>query len=220
MVDFNNLIDNYLEREYKAKSVGRYYPSEVGGCLRKTWFSYKQPKETDVALMRIFEAGNMLHEFVTDVIRSEKNPEVELLEAEMPIKIEKKDFIISGRIDNLMLLRVKKEKLLVEVKSTKYLPKEARKEHEMQLQLYMHAINVHNGIVLYIQKDNLQTKWFDVKYSKEEVEMIIERFGKLHLALTKNKIPEAEAKLDEEKNWMCDYCAWKSECDREKATGF
>lgn len=216
MIDFNELIDKHLWREFRPKSVGRYYPSEVGGCLRKTWFSYKSPKKTDTELLRIFEAGNMLHEFVTDVIRSGKNDNVELVKSEMPIKIEEKEFLISGRIDNLVLVKVESKMVLVEVKSTKFLPKERKPEHEMQLQLYMKATGVHNGLILYVQKDNLQTKTFEVKYSKKKGDAIIERFGVLHKALTGDKMPEAEAKQDDNKAWMCKYCGWAEECDKKR----
>ncbi len=214
MIDFNKLIDNYLLREYKPKDIGRYYPSEVGGCLRKTWFSYKIPKKIKPELLRIFESGNMLHEFVTEVIKSEKNKDVVLLKSELPIKIEKKDFIISGRIDNLLLLKINNKKFLVEVKSSKYLPKRASTAHEMQLQLYMYAIKVYNGILLYIQKDNLQVKSFNVNFSKEKIKRIMKRFEKLHFHLVKDKIPEPEAKLSEEKRWLCDYCDYKEECKK------
>jgi hypothetical protein len=214
MIDFNKLIDKHLVREYRPKSIGRYYPSEVGGCIRKTYFSYKIPKPVKTELIRIFEAGNMMHEFVTEVIRSEKNKNVVLLRSEMPVKIEKQKFIISGRIDNLMLLKINKNKVLVEVKSTKYLPKQANESHEMQLQLYMFACKVHRGLILYIQRDNLQVKSFDVKYSKKKVGEIMKRFEKLHSCLVKEKVPEAEAKLDKDKEWMCKYCDWASECDR------
>ena len=44
-INFNKLIDKYLVREYKPKEIGRYYPSEIGSCLRKVWYSYKNPKE-------------------------------------------------------------------------------------------------------------------------------------------------------------------------------
>ena len=216
MLDFNKLIDNHLEREYKVKSIGRYYPSEIAGCMRKTWFSYKNPKKTDVKLMRIFEAGNMLHEFITEVIKSEKNPEVELIKSELPIQIKEKDFIISGRIDNLVLVKIDNKLALVEVKSTKFLPKEHKKEHEIQLQLYMKAMGIENGIILYIQKDNLETKSFNIKHDPKMADKIIERFHELHKSLTENVMPEAEAKHDKEKEWMCGYCAWKEECGREK----
>jgi len=212
MIDFNKLIDNHLEREISHKQIGKYYPSEIGGCLRKTWYSYKKPKPTETKLIRIFQAGDMLHEFIEEVIISEKNPEVELLEAEFPIKIQEKDFTISGRIDSIILTKIENRKVLVEVKSCKYLPKEFRTEHEMQLQLYMHATSVRDGIILYIQKDNLQTIWFEIPYDKEKIEKALERFHVLHTSLIEDKIPEAEAKHDEDKVWLCEKCSWKNEC--------
>jgi CRISPR/Cas system-associated exonuclease Cas4 (RecB family) len=212
MVDFNKMIDSHLARELYYKKIGRYYPSEIGGCLRKTWYSYKKPKPTDTALIRVFEAGNILHEFVEKVIRSEKNPEVELLETEMPVKLEQKNFIISGRIDNLILAKIENKKMLVEIKSCKYLPKELKQEHESQLQLYMHASSVHDGVLLYIQKDNLQTKWFNISYDTEKMKEILKRFDDLHLSLTQDKIPEAEARHDPDKDWLCEKCPWKEEC--------
>lgn len=214
IIDFNKLIDNCLLRENKPKQIGRYYPSEIGSCIRKTWFSYKQPKKAKAELIRIFESGNMLHEFIADVIESEKNPEVELLRKEMPIRLEEKEFIISGRADNLVLIKIKSEQVLVEVKSTKFLPEKFNEQHEMQLQLYMHAINVHKGMILYIQKDNLQTKEFDVKLDMNKVNKILEKFKKLHEALKENKMPEAEAKFNQDIAWMCRYCDWKEECDK------
>lgn len=216
MIDFNELIDNYLKREPKPKSIGRYYPSEVGGCMRKVWFSYKKPKQKDKDVLKIFEAGNRMHGFISDVIMSEKNPHIELLETEIPFKISIDDFTVSGRIDDLILLKINNKKYLVEVKSTKYLPKEPNKSHVMQLQLYMHAKNIPDGIILYIQKDNLQTKWFNIEYNKDETEKILERFKKLHDSLVKDAIPEAEAKKIEEDLWMCDYCEYRDECDEEK----
>ncbi|MEI6058514.1 MAG: PD-(D/E)XK nuclease family protein [archaeon] len=224
MIDFDKLIDKYLEREFRPKQIGRYYPSEIGGCLRKTWYSYKFPKEIDTKLARVFEAGNILHEFIADVIKSDKNKDVELLRSEMPIQIKTKDFVISGRIDNLVLLKVcdangnvnEKDckEVLVEVKSTKFLPEECKKEHEMQLQIYMRATGVENGVVLYVQKDNLEMKWFDVKLNVVEGEKIIERFERIHESLVSGKMPIAEAKMSSESKWMCDYCPWKAECDK------
>jgi len=212
MIDFNKLIDTYLARTMSKKSIGRYYPSEIGTCLRKTWYSYKDPQPTDTQLIRIFEAGNILHEFIEEVLESEKNPEVELLGTEIPIKIKHKDFMISGRIDNLILVKIENKEVLIEVKSCKYLPNEFRKEHESQLQFYMHSLGVHQGILLYIKKDDLETKEFEISYDKEKAETLLKRFEALNKALKENKIPEAEARHDEEKIWLCERCPWKEEC--------
>ena len=69
-----------------------------------------------------------------------------------------------------------------------------------------------NGILLYIQKDNLQTKWFNVSYEKEKADKILKRFNALHASLIENKIPEAEAKHNSDAKWMCEKCPWKKEC--------
>ena len=213
-IDFNKLIDNYFSREFKSKKIGRYYPSEIAGCLRKTWFSYKFPKETDKEVIKIMEAGNIIHEFIVEVLKSDKNDDIELLETELPFTIDEGDFTISGRIDNIILTKINNKKVLIEVKSTKFLPKEANEHHISQLQLYMHAVGIHEGIILYLQKDNLQTASFNIKYDDEKSHEIIKRFHGLHYALKENKTPPAEAKIIKNKNWMCNYCEYKEECDK------
>ncbi len=214
MIDFNKLIDNHLVREHKPKQIGRYYPSEIGSCMRKTWFSYKKPKQIRAELLRIFEAGNMLHEFVAEVIKSEKNPEVELVKEEMPIKLEEQDFIVSGRVDNIILAKIDNKQVLVEVKSTKFLKEKPSEENVMQLQFYMHVTGIHQGMLLYIQKDNLQTRSFDVAYDKGHAEEIIQRFRLLDKCLKLDELPPPEAKFNPNMDWMCDYCDYREECNK------
>jgi len=211
-IDFNKLIDNYLSRGSSLKQIGRYYPSEIGGCVRKVWFSYKKPKKTDKEVIKIFHTGNMMHEFITDVLKSEKNKDINLLRTEFPIKIEQENFLISGKIDDIILAKIENKEVLIEVKSTKYLPKEVNKSHVIQLQLYMHATNIHEGLILYVQKNDLQTKWFDINYDKKEIEKIFKKFELLHQALINDEIPEAEARLDKEKEWLCNNCEYFEEC--------
>lgn len=219
MIDFNNLISKYLRRELKTKTIGRYYPSEAGACVRKAWYSYKFPKETEEELIKIFEVGNMFHDFIVDVLKSEKNPEVELLKEEMPFQVEVDDFIVSGRIDDLVLITMSGKSVLVEVKSTKSIAytKKPNKSHEMQLQIYMHFTGVHNGMVLYLEKNTLQSKAFTVDYDKAVAEKAMERFRHLHNFLKEDKLPEPEAKLKADERWMCSYCNYKQECDANKA---
>lgn len=212
-IDFNKLIDKHLWREYKPKEIGRYFPSEIGSCMRKVWFSYKKPKETEADLVRIFETGNILHDFVVEVLRSERTPEVELLENEFPFKIQVDNFLVAGRVDDLILVKLSGKKVLIEVKSTrslKYIDNPMQR-HVIQLQFYMHATGVHDGMLLYIEKNTLQTKWFDLRYDKKIVDNAIKRFKQLHKALNANKMPGAEAKISGDE-WMCRYCPYFDEC--------
>lgn len=210
------MIDSHLKRERKPKGIGRYYPSEIGSCLRKVYYSYKFPQEVEPDLLKIFEMGNIIHDFVVEVLNSEKNPDIKLLKTEFPFREQIDDFTISGRVDDLLLIRSSGKNLLVEVKSTKNISyiDQAQPQHIAQLQLYMHFTNVHDGVLLYVDKTNLNSEVFTVPYSRDAALKIIDRFKKLHNCLKKGELPVAEAKQIKEMEWMCRYCEYKERCER------
>jgi len=214
MIDFNALIEKYVYREFRAKQIGRYYPSEVGSCLRKLWYTYKNPKEIDTEKRKIFEAGNIMHEFVTKVLKSGKSPGIKLIKTEMPVKTRFEDFIVSGRIDDVVLVESEGKLYIVEIKSVSYMKyiKKPQPHHMMQLQYYMYASGVHNGLILYVEKNTLKSKTFNVKYNEKVVDLAIKRFETLHESLKENKIPPPEGSKSKEKKWMCDYCEYREEC--------
>ncbi len=217
MIDFNKMIDNHLKKEHKPKGIGRYYPSEIGMCMRKVWYSYKSPQDIEPDLLKVFEVGNIMHDFVVEVLKSEKNPDVELLKSEFPFHHELDDFVISGRIDNLILVKLENRNVLVEVKSTGNIDfiEEAAPHNIVQLQLYMHALNVHDGILLYIDKRNLKSKVFQIPYIREEAEKILDRFRKLHSHILANSMPEPEARGSVKTMWMCRFCEYRDRCYTE-----
>ena len=217
-VDFEKLIDKHIARERKPKSVGRYYPSEIGRCIRKVWYTYKYPTEIEPELRRVFELGNILHDFIVEVIKSYKTPEVELLKSEMPFKLEFEDFVVSGRIDDLMLLKSGKKKILVEVKSSKSVKRirGPMAHHKTQLQFYMYATGVHNGMLLYVDKSTLETKSYEVKFSPKRAKQILNKFRALHKHLKSDSIPAPEAKKQKDTKWMCNYCEYKNKCDKNE----
>jgi CRISPR/Cas system-associated exonuclease Cas4 (RecB family) len=207
-----------LQKEFQPKEIGRYYPSEIGRCLRNLYYSYKYPVEVKPKLLKIFELGNIMHDFIVRVLKSEKIPEVELLDYEIPIKLEVDDFVISGRIDDLILLKTDNRKILVEVKSCKDVKavQKPQNSHLIQLQFYMHVTGIHEGLLLYIDKTTLETKTFKVEYDEHWSKLIIERFRMLHKALKNDELPRAEAKLIPEISWMCNFCEYKEKCERNE----
>jgi len=213
-LDFNKLIENHLTRETKPKAIGRYYPSEIGSCMRKLWYSYTSPKPYKMDMIKIFEVGNILHDFIAEVMRSEKNPHIELLSSELPFKLQMRDFVISGRIDDLLLVKESGKIFLVEVKSTSSLAYTTAPQphHIMQLQLYMHALKIFNGFILYVEKNTLHSRAFEVKYDERIAAIALDRFSKLHKHLISKEIPAPEARLKPEMAWMCRRCDWKEEC--------
>lgn len=219
MIDFNKMIDDFLAREHKPKKLGNYYPSEIGSCLRKLWYSYKYPQEVKPDLIKVFELGNILHDFVVRVLKSEKVKDVSLLKTEFPIKFPVDDFVISGRVDDLILLKTDNRHVLVEVKSMKDVSflDEPQNHHSTQLQFYMHATGVHDGLLLYIDKNTLNTKIFEMQHSEEMCRKIVERFRFLHKHLSEGRLPFPEAKAESVMRWMCRHCEYAQKCDLEEA---
>lgn len=214
MIDFNKMIDSHLKKENKPKEVGRYYPSQIGTCLRKQWYSYKFPEEISPEMLKIFELGNIIHDFVVEVLKSEKNTEVELLKSEFPFKEQIEDFLVSGRVDNLILIKADGREVLVEVKSTKNVDFVNYPPHYnvMQLQLYMHFLKIYDGILLYVDKGNLKSKVFKIPYSEKQALFVIDRFRKLHKHLKSDVLPDPEARVSQETLWMCRFCEYREKC--------
>ena len=217
MIDFNKMTDNFLKREKREKKIGRYYPSEIGSCIRKVWYSYKFPIEFEPKLIKIFELGNILHGFVTNVLKSEKTTDVKLIKTEFPFKEIIDDFIISGRIDNLIMIKSNNKKILIEVKSTGNIAyiNEAKSDNISQLQLYMHYLKIKNGLLLYVNKNDLMSKVFNVNYDEKEAQKIINRFRALDKMLKNDIVPKPEARENKKTLWVCNFCEYNKKCYKE-----
>ncbi|MBI2547029.1 MAG: Dna2/Cas4 domain-containing protein [Candidatus Aenigmarchaeota archaeon] len=219
IIDFDKLIETHLKRERKQKQIGRYYPSEIGGCIRKVWYSYKYPLEIEPDKLKIFEIGNILHEFIMQVFKNEKNADsISFLESELPFKMEKKDFVISGRLDDIIVLKEDGRKIIIEVKSIRDVNSASKpnKNHVMQLQFYMHATGIKDGVILYVDKNNLKTRAFEISYDERHSLDILNRFKALHELLTKDVLPIDEAKRSKDTLWMCNMCEYRAKCDRNE----
>jgi CRISPR/Cas system-associated exonuclease Cas4 (RecB family) len=217
MIDFNEMVENFVRRESRPKTIGRYYPSEIGICLRKVWYSYIDPKEINTRLLKIFSLGHMIHDYVVEVLKSEKNSHIELIKSEFPFKEKVDDFLISGRIDNLILIKSDQTKLLIEVKSTADVRSvlDASPHNVDQIQLYMHFIGIKDGVVLYVDKKDMNSKVFYIQYNEKHALKLLDKFRKLHMCLTKEIVPEPESRMNVHKKWMCRMCEYREVCYKE-----
>ena len=218
MIDFNEVIERFLERDMQEKKIGKYYPSEIGRCLRNLYYSYKYPVKVKPKLLKIFELGNIMHDFIVKVLKSNKIPEVELLGYEIPIELKFDDFVISGRIDDVIILKTDNRKILIEVKTCKDVRTvlKPQNSHMIQLQFYMHVTGIKEGMLLYVDKTTLDTKSFKLEYDEHWSNLIVERFKKLHECLVKDELPIPEAKVIEELRWMCNFCEYREKCEKNE----
>ncbi len=221
-IDIEAVIDDYLKEESRPKRIGSYYPSEIGMCIRRSYYSYIIPKETEPSALRIFALGNNVHSFIAAALKD--SDQFVQVEEEKPIKIEYSDastsFSIYGRIDDYVVTKNGK-KIIIEAKSTGDISKinQPDPKHVMQIMLYLSAQAADYGILLYADKKNLELRQFRVDYDEAINRKVIDRFKDLDFHLKNNKLPPPEYYVDDKKVWECKYCPYFSECMQAIANG-
>jgi len=196
------------KNEHKTEK-GVYYPSQLGSCLRKQYYTYTLGERFSLEELVIFETGKSIHETIarafSEVATIEKEEENVSLEITPAIKLK-------GRID-LLIADYDGKKYLIEVKSTSKTPDSPFEEHVIQLQVYMQALNYNEGFILYWNKISGEIKVFKVTKNEEAIKNIFERVKKLDYYVTKNVPPEPEA-IIKGRFWECEKCPFLELCIR------
>jgi CRISPR-associated exonuclease Cas4 len=213
----NNIIDDFLSREDKQKTDNIHYPSEIPYCYRKNYYSRRSPIPFTKDTKRIFQVGNIFHNFITLILK--KSFEMRLTDSERSVTIiadAENDIDIRGRLDNLVIVNPEEtgeELSIFEVKSSANISKmkKAQSHHILQLQPYLRALQLKHGHIVYVEKNTLQVKVFEVPYDKEIFLKVVARAKHLGNYLKLNKLPEPEGKII--KDWQCGYCDYKEMCD-------
>jgi len=236
------MISEYITRKRSPKVIGRYYPSEIGYCLRKSYYSYFIETNYDDETLRVFEVGNILHSFIYDVFRNNRNNkgEIEYVQNEKAFisaydfpdnsfEGNWQSFLISGRADDIILINNKEDgkedKYVVEIKTVKdlFYINEPSYPHKLQLQYYLRVLSAENqnvrGLLVYIQKDNLSIKTFNVPFEREVYIEIISRMRQLDSCLKKLELPPKEAADDPKMKWQCGFCPYAKQCGADENTG-
>ncbi len=221
-INVSGIIDEYLTDDLRPKRIGAYFPSEIGMCIRRSYYSYNIPKPAEPAALRIFALGNNVHEFLTKALKASK--EFERVEEEKQIKIEYVDneasFSVYGRIDDFVVTKSGKV-VILEAKSTGDINKVATPDpkHVMQLTLYLAAQKADYGMLVYADKKNLDIKQFRVDYDETVYKKILNRFKDLDYHLKNKRLPPAEYYIDDKTVWQCKYCPYYKECMQAIADG-
>ncbi len=214
-LNVGDIIDEYLTDEMRPKKLGAYFPSEIGMCIRRSYYSYNIPKPTEASALRIFAMGNNVHEFITKALKASER--LETVEEEKPIRIEYSDkdtsFAVYGRIDDFVVTKGGKT-IIIEAKSSGDVHKvnEPDPKHIMQITLYLAAQKADYGILVYADKKNLDIRQFRVDYDSGVYQKIVNRFKDLDYHLRNKKLPPAEYYFDDKTVWQCKYCPYYSEC--------
>ena len=220
-MDFGELIDEYIKKKndddvhYKVR--GKYSPSDLGkSCMLQSYFkSTTEQIEWAPEKLRIFEAGNLIHDFCQKVVAQDKK--FEFVETESKffavVPDEKELITISGRADIICREKGSEELVVFEIKSIKdlyYRRDSPMPEHVNQILLYMGCLHSNEGYIVYVNKDNLETITHKIEYDHKKFLDILTWIRRLHYHVIAENPPEAE--FDPEKTrWPCEYCSFEKQ---------
>jgi hypothetical protein len=240
MMNFDKIISDYVrkkqEEDKKEFIIGKYSASMLGSCLRKTYYTYIYPTELDEGKLKIFETGKIIHEWIVNLLSNTPHAELAANEKELAIVDTIGNLMISGRLDDLIvvkkngmvlednidLVKMKDatEKIIVEVKSARSLDyiNSPKAPHMMQLMIYLKNMSyygIKKGVLLYVDKNNLKTKSFETGFREDIFNEALERARILNKHLILKTLPLAEGKINKEQEFECRYCEHKKQCDKD-----
>jgi len=196
------------ERDDHPQRTGVFYPSYIAHCLRKQYYTYTLGEEPTPETLAVFATGRGVHDAVAEALGAAAS--VRVLSAEQEVTLNLDGVALSGRAD-VVLAEVAGRRAVVEVKSASRLPDAPYPHHAFQLQLYLSALGVEDGVLLYWDKRTGILRAFDVKRDPAYVGRAAERAMTLTQHLADGTPPPREALLSGGL-WECAYCPYRSEC--------
>jgi len=155
-------LEESLGGPQRKNRAGVFYPSMLGSyCMKLLYLAYNGllPEQViDDNLQRIFDNGNFLEERMATYFTKMDI----LLDREVEAKSDNPP--ISGRVD-FLLKHADYDKIGLELKSIndkgfEALKNRPKREHTVQLQIYLHILKLPYGVVLYENKNNQKLKAF------------------------------------------------------------
>jgi len=121
--------------------------------------------------------------------------------------------IVRGRAD--AILSDKTQLYVLDIKSMNSMVfrsmAEPKPENIDQLQLYLHFFKIPKGILLYVNKDNLDLKEYVVDYNEKRAGSLLAGLADLKEKIEANIVPPRI--IEYPAGWQCRFCNFKEVCD-------
>lgn len=204
------VIDKYYLDRQRDKAQNHFYISEAGKCSRQIFFKFKNVprKEMEANILRLFDHGDHMHQLIMKPLLSTRAVHVVASEVNIP-----PHELVSGRAD--AIVSDGKKLYVLDIKSMNSMIfrtlTEAKPENIDQIQLYLYYFKIPKGILLYVNKDNLELKEFIIDYNPVQAENLLSNLKHLKKQIDSNIVPPRIP--DYPDNWQCRYCQFREVCD-------
>lgn len=198
----------------EERKVTSWQCGKLGSCLTGVYLEragIPPDEEFDARTLRVFSAGKMFEEWTIALAKSDDK-----IKYEEQVRVELPEYDVTGYAD--LVCELNGKKLLYEIKSKNsrafwYMEKQkegANHHHQMQTWLYLKALNIQEGRILYIEKDTMTTLEYPIRLNNKELEKeIMNELNILNQAWKQQLPPPVQYTP---KDWQSKYCRWHKKC--------
>jgi len=208
-------IDNFiLAKKEDRPYSGKINASGLGHCYRKQYWRIMREEPSnpiETRVLRVFEAGNIFHEFVQNIIKEEPG-----------IEVEKKyeDDIVSLRVDmvdadTVYELKTVHSRAFWHMKNSKTPITEQKRENILQAccgAKYLGKKKIH---ICFISKDDLCVYEIHMEVTDEWLKAVEGEISTMSDFLLKQTLPPPQPRLWKDKDGKsreCQFCDFKNKC--------
>jgi len=212
-IPIQNLMNKAIAEERREKKeITSWHISKLGSCLRGLYLErmgVEPDQPFDDRTLRIFNVGNIFEDWLTELLKKK-------LKLETQVRVEDKKLNVSGYADAVIEYEGKKKAYEIKTKNSRsfwYMQKEGKpmRQHEYQLFMYLYLLDIDEGSIVYISKDDLAILEYPVFRNDKKLEKeVMDRIGLLNKAW-KLKDPSV-LPLPDKKDWQAKYCRWHNQC--------
>ena len=206
------ILDKYIQTKEEEKKArvrsGKFNPSLFGACYkRQIWNRENRPQSNppDDRSLRVFQCGNIFHQFIQDLI-PEDHCEVEVNEEDV------KGFADIVTETEVIEIKSQHSRAFWYSKKPGYDIKKEKKNHIMQVCYYALMLGKPTARLVYVSKDDLCMDEYTFTVKQWE-DCINEELRTLRLRWA-NKDATAQPRLYNGKE--CQYCGWLTDCRGDK----
>lgn len=208
-IPVQNIINKAVQNdeEYEMNS---WWASKLGQCMRGHFLQRAgfEGEEFDDRLLRVFSVGKQMEDWVVEQLGNEDRYDIETQK-----HVEYKG--VTGKADVIITDLKENEKEVIEIKtqhSKAFTYGDHPKEHhKKQLGLYLKALEIEKGSVLYLSKDDLRIEEYPVYLNDKKLMKSIDNEIDLLNEAWEKKDPSILPLPDE--NWKKKYCDYHDMCE-------
>lgn len=227
-------VDKALAKPREKREIKSWHASGFGSCPTGRWLErmgLPPDEEFDERTLRVFSAGSKFEDWVLDLAYPNLPEGIGL---DRQVRIELPEWDVSGYADAVVrrFLRDPSEyeadiepmpvwSLVYEVKSKHsnafhWMQKKGEgpmRQHQMQLWLYLKALGIPEGRLLYISKDDLSFLEYPVMLDDERLAAEVEAEALMMKRSWDEKLPPPP--IADPKAWQNNYCRWHKQCIKQ-----